>query len=125
MYEGYEQYHHLNDMIVLYKTLHSVLMEKTVCSMHTQWNMHQNRLHAGYKISMKEFKSVKIIHTIFFTSDYKIIKSEINDIFGISSVQFSHSIVSDSLRPHESQHTKPPCPSPTPRVHSDSCPSSQ
>ena len=89
MYEGYEQYHHLNDMIVLYKTLHSVLMEKTVCSMHTQWNMHQNRLHAGYKISMKEFKSVKIIHTIFFTSDYKIIKSEINDIFGISSVQFS------------------------------------
>ena len=41
-----------------------------------------------------------------------------------SSVQFSHSVVSDSLRPHESQHTKPPCPSPTPWVHSDSCPSS-
>ena len=32
---------------------------------------------------------------------------------------------SDSLRPHESQHARPPCPSPTPRVHSDSCPSSQ
>ena len=31
-----------------------------------------------------------------------------------SSVQFSHSVVSDSLRPHESQHTRPPCPSPTP-----------
>ena len=43
----------------------------------------------------------------------------------ISSVQFSHSVVSDSLRPHESQHTRPPCPSPTPRVHSDSRPSSQ
>ena len=42
-----------------------------------------------------------------------------------SSVQFSHSVVSDSLRPHESQHTRPPCPSPTPRVHSDSRPSSQ
>ena len=42
-----------------------------------------------------------------------------------SSVQFSRSVVSDSLRPHESQHTRPPCPSPTPRVHSDSCPSSQ
>ena len=42
-----------------------------------------------------------------------------------SSVQFSHSVVSDSLRPHESQHTRPPCPSPTPRVHPDSCPSSQ
>ena len=34
----------------------------------------------------------------------------------ISSVQFSHSVVSDSLRPHASQHTRPPCPSPTPRV---------
>ena len=40
-------------------------------------------------------------------------------------VQFSCSIMSDSLRPHESQHTRPPCPSPTPRVHSDSRPSSQ
>ena len=38
----------------------------------------------------------------------------------ISSVQFSHSVMSDSLQPHESQHTRPPCPSPTPRVHSDS-----
>ena len=36
-----------------------------------------------------------------------------------SSVQFSRSVMSDSLRPHESQHTRPPCPSPTPRVHSD------
>ena len=41
-----------------------------------------------------------------------------------SSVQFSCSIVSDSLRPHESQHTRPPCPLPLPGVHSDSCPSS-
>ena len=41
------------------------------------------------------------------------------------SVQFSHSFVSNSLRPHESQHARPPCPSPTPGVHSDSCASSQ
>ena len=41
------------------------------------------------------------------------------------SVQFSCSVVSDSLRPHESQHARPPCPSRTPGVHSDSCPSSQ
>ena len=40
-----------------------------------------------------------------------------------SSVQFSCSVVSDSLRPRESQHTRPPCPSQTPGVHSDSCPS--
>ena len=43
----------------------------------------------------------------------------------LSSVQFSHSVVSDSLRPHESQHSRPPCPSPTSGVHSDSSPSSQ
>ena len=42
----------------------------------------------------------------------------------ICSVQFSCSVVSDSLRPHESQHARPPCPSPTPGVHSDSCSSS-
>ena len=42
-----------------------------------------------------------------------------------SSVQFSCSVVSDSLRPHESQHARPPCPSPTPGVHSDSHPSSE
>ena len=39
--------------------------------------------------------------------------------------QFSRSVVSDSLRPHESQHARPLCPSPTPGVHPDSCPSSQ
>ena len=42
-----------------------------------------------------------------------------------SSVQFSRSVVSDSLRPHEPQHARPSCPSPTPRVYTDSCPLSQ
>ena len=41
------------------------------------------------------------------------------------SVQFSHSVMSNSLRPHELQHAKPPCPSPTPGVHSNSRPSSR
>ena len=41
-----------------------------------------------------------------------------------SSVQFSLSVVFDSLRPHESQHARPPCPSPTPGVYPNSCPSS-
>ena len=40
----------------------------------------------------------------------------------ISPVQFSHSVVSDSLWPHELQHARLPCPSPTPRVYSNSCP---
>ena len=43
----------------------------------------------------------------------------------MSSVQFSHSVLSDSLRPHESQHSRPLCPSPTPGVYSNSCPSSR
>ena len=42
-----------------------------------------------------------------------------------SSVQFSLSVVSDSLWPHELQHARPPSPSPTPRVHPNPCPSSQ
>jgi len=51
--------------------------------------------------------------------------NHLEDSLVVSSVQFSCSIVSDSLPPHESQHARPPCPSPTPRVHSNSRPSSQ
>ena len=51
------------------------------------------------------------------------IKSDYEPKEGFSSVH--HSVVSDSLRPHELQHTRPPCPSPTPGVHSDSCPLSR
>ena len=47
------------------------------------------------------------------------------DLRPFSSVHFSRSVVSDSLRPHESQHTRPPCPSPTPGIYSNSCPSSR
>ena len=43
----------------------------------------------------------------------------------IESVQLSHSILSDSLRPHGLQHARPPCPSPTPGVYSNSCPLSR
>ena len=42
-----------------------------------------------------------------------------------SFVQFSHSVMSDSLRPHELQHARPPCPSPTPGVHPNPCPLSR
>ena len=43
----------------------------------------------------------------------------------VYSVQFSHSVMSDSLWPHEPQHARPPCPSPTPRVYPNSCPLSR
>ena len=46
-------------------------------------------------------------------------------IFSISSVQFSHSVMSNSLQPHEPQHARPPCPSPTPGIYLNSCPLSQ
>ena len=55
----------------------------------------------------------------FFTTEQP--GKPINPLF--SSVQFSHSVMSDSLQSHELQHTRPPCPSPTPRVHSNSHPS--
>ena len=56
-----------------------------------------------------------VFYTVHLTSGEVIIISD----------QISHSVVSDSLQPHESQHARPPCPSPTPGVHSDSRPSSQ
>ena len=52
----------------------------------------------------------------------------INPAYGLKnscSVQFSCSVVSNSLQPHESQHARPNCPSPTPGVYSNSCPSNQ
>ena len=56
--------------------------------------------------------------TCFSTLSWK----SIFEVGTLSSVKFSHSVVSDSLRPHESQHARPPCPSPTPGVYSNSCP---
>ena len=49
-------------------------------------------------------------------------KTKIMTSGSISSVRFSRSVMSDSLQPHESQHARPPCPSPTPGLHSDSRP---
>ena len=60
-------------------------------------------------------------HKIVSWTQYIYFKKSKN---GFSSVQFSCSVMSDSLRPHELQHARPPCPSPTPGVHSDSHPSS-
>ena len=58
-------------------------------------------------------------------SCYLILKPQFQYPQIFHSVQFSHSVVTDSLRPHESQHARPPYPSQTPGVQSNSCPSSQ
>ena len=52
-------------------------------------------------------------------------KLTLNYLKSFSSVQFSRSVMSDSLPPHEPQHTRPPCPSPTPGVHPNPCPLSR
>ena len=60
--------------------------------------------------------------SLHFKSGKQTIKRQTHWVnWTVCSVQFSRSVVSNSLRPHESQHTRPPCPSPTPRVYSDSC----
>ena len=61
--------------------------------------------------------------TFYFLSEDA--RSLIAHYYAISSVQFSRSVVSDSLRPHEIQHARPPCPSPTPEVYPNPCPSSR
>ena len=77
--------------------------------------------------------SVQIKRTLRFQMTYKLIifqqgsikLSPLRHIFTISSVQFSCSVLSDILQPYELQHTRLPCPSPTPGVHSNSRPSSR
>ena len=73
-----------------------------------------------FKIILSHFKSLET---------WKLRFTEIGNIFLninlLISVQFSRSVVSNSLQSHESQHARPPCPSPTPGVHSDSRPLSQ
>ena len=62
---------------------------------------------------------------LLLPKDHLFQESIIMTANSVHSVQFSRSVVSNSLRPHESQHARPPCPSPTPGVHSDSRPWSQ
>ena len=72
----------------------------------------------------KSQTTVTIWH-IFLQSFLKMHFHVFSICISISSVQFSCWVLSDSLWPHEPQHARPPCPSPTPGVHSDSRPLSQ
>ena len=58
------------------------------------------------------FKISQVVHVLYVASSHYL----------AFSVQFSRSVMSDSLQPHELQHARPPCPSPTPRVHPNPCP---
>ena len=78
------------------------------------------RKHSSW-ISMRDFFVTYQEFIIVYLSA-KYLKSGNFMCIDITNDQINHSVVSDSLRPHESQHARPPCPSPTPGVHSDSCP---
>ena len=83
-------------------------------------------LHYGcklYSIMMYYFFDILLI-LIFLK--FRVFFIYVHEIYGsFSPVQFSHSVVSDPLRPHEPQHARPPCPSPTPGVCPNSCPLSR
>ena len=79
----------------------------------------QATVHRGRKES-DTTQRLSAVHTWICTYDKNSILLYIH-----SSVQFSRSVVSNSLWTHEPQHARPPCPLPTPRVYPNSCPSSQ
>ena len=78
-----------------------------------------------WKVVITIFENIELslFSSLLYTSSPCCLHGSLISQF--SSVQFSHPVVSDSLQPHESQHARPPCPSPTPRVYSNSCPLSQ
>ena len=78
----------------------------------------EEREKVGLKLSIQKTR----IMAFSPITSWQVDGETVRDYF---SVQFSRSVVSDSLQPHELQHTRPPCPSPTPRVHPDPCPSSR
>ena len=65
------------------------------------------------------------LHLLLWQADSLLLSHLGSPYTSISSVQFSRSVVSDSLRPHGLHHTRPPCLSPTPRAYSNLCPSSR
>ena len=78
------------------------------------WHHHHNREHLGGGAQ-------QVFPSKFCAIAGKWTGHVINKKYQFSSVQFSHSVVSDSLRPHGLQHNRPPCPSPTPGAGSNSC----
>ena len=116
------------DLIDSYRTFYPKTMNFTFfSSAHGTFSRIDHIL--GHNSSLGKFKKVKIISSIF--SDHNVVRLDVNykekktikntNMWRLTthfcSVQFSRSVVSDSLRPHESQHARPPCPSPSPGVH--------
>ena len=86
---------------------------------------------AGIKIPGRNINNLRYANDTTLMAESEELKGlwlkvkEESEKVGFSSVPFSCSVVSDCLRPYESQHARPPCPSPTPEVHPNPCPLSQ
>ena len=78
------------------------------------------------KLKITHYSNVDFFHTIDFEAHIRASCVFFHNciVFNVS-LQFNRSVMSDSLQPHELQHARPPCPSPTPRVHPNSCPLSR
>ena len=98
------------------------------CIMHRTWTGDSFHIwhFTCFNAILPNHPTLALSHRVQKTVLYMCVSFAVSPIgLSFSSVQFSHSVVSSSLWPHESQHARPLCPSPTPRVHSSSCPSSQ
>jgi len=103
-----------------------------LCAGYIMRNAGLEETQAGIKIAKRNINNLRYADdtTLMAESEEELkslmmnVKVEIENVV-FSSVQFSRSVVSHSLQPHESQHARPPCPSPTPGVHPDLRPSSQ
>ena len=82
------------------------------------------KIDENYKPETKEIKQVYGITFDQGRNDYKVDESQLSNIVtkNKDKIQFSCSVMSDPLRPHVLQHSRPPCPSPTPGTYSNSCP---
>ena len=91
-----------------------------------QWEVskhHSKLFYANWCLHCSYF-AVHFVHVYFYRNHSFLLGFQL-EIINFSSVQFSCSVVSDSLQPHEPQHARPPCPLPTPGVHPDPCPLSR
>ena len=111
----------------LYSVITKVLFSLWFIGSHK--NLHFKGINTHTQIWVLYFAKYKdSTHCISFIHSYHWLTATPNSRkpqFLFSSVQFSRSVMSDSLRPHESQHARPPYLSPTPGVHPNSCPSSR
>ena len=81
-------------------------------------------MYTSYLHNFIVYNYTYIAYIVYYIYTYQIVKNHFGALFD-GSVQFSHSIMSDSLQSHALQHARPPCPSPAPGVYSNSCPLSQ